>query len=96
MNNDDLGVRLKTEGAILDRPNDITLEKYGQQLKNELSEISKLLSKKKTFQKEEDSPGLSFKKNLIGYNPSIESARNISKNVKEELEQSIMRKSRER
>ena len=52
MNKDDLGVRLKTEGAFVEHPNEVNLEKYGEHLKNELSEISKILSKKKTFQKD--------------------------------------------
>ena len=37
MNTDDLGIRLKTEGAFVERPNEVNLEKYGEHLKNELS-----------------------------------------------------------
>ena len=34
MNSNDLGVRLKTEGAFVERTSEVNLEKYGEQLKN--------------------------------------------------------------
>ena len=58
-----------------------------------MGNCTKLLSKKKAFQKEEDSPSIGFKKGTK-VNLQIESARNHTKNVKQELEQSIVRKSK--
>lgn len=73
--------RLKTQGTFLHSNNELNLEKYGEQLKNQLQEISKILAKRHKNKKEEE-----FKADQKKRSSNLQNSTNKQKNIVTQLD----------